>query len=89
MKKLFSFLSLVIALAIIPLSIISCDIEDGKDGKDGIDGIDGQDGEDGADGADGTNGSDASVYLTASKTPGLLTVTSDFVGIKITPLLSS
>lgn len=89
MKKLFSFLSLIIALTIIPLSVVSCDIEDGKDGKDGIDGVDGQDGEDGEDGADGINGSDASVYLTASKTPGLLTVTSDFVGIKITPLLSS
>ncbi len=52
MKNLFSFLSLIIALTIIPLSVISCDIEDGKDGKDGIDGVDGQDGADGKDGED-------------------------------------
>lgn len=41
MKKLFSFLLLIIALVIIPLSVIGC--EDGIDGTDGVDGADGQD----------------------------------------------
>ncbi|GAB1856340.1 hypothetical protein MHTCC0001_11750 [Flavobacteriaceae bacterium MHTCC 0001] len=43
MKKLFSFLTLIIALAMIPLTVISCDVQDGKDGKDGKDGEDGED----------------------------------------------
>lgn len=54
MKKLFNFLSLIVALTIIPLSVISCDIEDGKDGLDGVDGMDGRDGIDGEDGEDFT-----------------------------------
>jgi hypothetical protein len=49
MKKVFSFSMLILALTIIPLSIISCDIEDGKDGINGVDGQDGEDGEDGED----------------------------------------
>lgn len=55
MKKLFSFLMLTFVLTIIPISVISCDIEDGKDG---INGVDGQDGADGADGIDGMDGQD-------------------------------
>lgn len=84
MKKLLklSSLALVAALA------ISCG-EDGLDGVNGTNGVDGTNGTNGVDGANGENGSDASVYLTASKTPSLLKATSDFVGIKISPLLSS
>lgn len=55
MKKLFSFLMLTFVLTIIPISVISCDIEDGKDG---INGVDGQDGADGADGINGMDGQD-------------------------------
>lgn len=84
MKKLLSPIYVLLLLAAVGFT--SCDIEDGKDGRDGVDG---QDGANGVDGADGSDGSDASVYLIQSKTPGLLTATSDFVGIKITPILSS
>lgn len=86
MKKLFHFLMLVIALTIIPVSVVSCEPEDGKDG---INGIDGEDGMDGEDGEDGENGSDASVFLATSKSPSLLKVTNDFVNLKITPILTS
>lgn len=41
------------------------------------------------DGENGIDGTDASVYLTASKTPNFLKVTDDFVSLKITPILSS
>ena len=49
MKNLFSFLLLIFALAIIPVTVVSCDVEDGKDGVDGINGQDGMDGQDGED----------------------------------------
>ncbi len=86
MKKLLKFLLLFVILTATSTSVIGCDVEDGKDGKDGVDGVDGVDGQDGENGADGSN---ASVYLTASKSPSLLKVTSDFVNLKITPILSS
>ncbi|TGV04747.1 alkaline phosphatase PhoX [Flavivirga rizhaonensis] len=86
MKKLLKLFLLLVVITTTGLTVTSCDIEDGKDGKDGVDGADGVDGTDGTDGADG---SDASVYLTASKSPGLLKVTGDFVSLKITPILSS
>ncbi|NJB83353.1 PhoX family protein [Wenyingzhuangia aestuarii] len=81
MKKLLklSSLALVAGLA------ISC----GEDGLDGINGTNGTNGTNGADGSNGTNGSDASVFLATSKTPTLLKVTSDFVDLKITPILTS
>ncbi len=63
--------------------LISCDA------KNGIDGINGIDGKDGTDGTNGTNGSDASIFLTASKSPNLLKVTSEFINLKITPILTS
>ncbi|MBE7660830.1 alkaline phosphatase PhoX [Tenacibaculum finnmarkense] len=56
---------------------------------DGTNGIDGVNGTDGTNGTNGTDGSDAIMPLTASKTPNFLKVTSDFVGLKITPILSS
>ncbi|MDO5981118.1 alkaline phosphatase PhoX [Flavivirga spongiicola] len=83
MKNLFKLFLLLVVTITTGLTVTSCDIEDGKDGKDGLDGVDG------SDGTDGANGSDASVYLAASKSPSLLKVTSDFVGLKITPILSS
>ncbi|WP_303319207.1 alkaline phosphatase PhoX [Flavivirga abyssicola] len=86
MKKLLKFLLLFITLTATSISVTSCDLEDGKDGADGVDGVDGADGQDGEDGADG---SDVSVYLAASKSPSLLKVTSSFVNLKITPILSS
>ncbi len=94
MKNLFSFLVLTFVLTIIPVSVISCDIEDGKDGVDGQDGADGangQDGINGLNGVDGMNGVDGldGAYLISSKSPSLLKATSDFVGIKIQLLLSS
>jgi len=85
MKKLSS-LFLLSFMASMSLLTISCDPEDGVNGLDGINGIDGSVGANGLDGSDGT---DASVFLTASKTPNFLKVTSDFVNLKITPILSS
>lgn len=76
-------LSLVVLVALTISFTIFTACEDEKDGADGIDGVNGQDGQDGQD------GSDATVYLTVSKTPNFLKVTSDFVGLKITPILSS
>ncbi|TCP22625.1 hypothetical protein EV195_11154 [Tenacibaculum skagerrakense] len=87
MKNLKLSLTALLALSIGFTTLTSC--EDGKDGIDGVDGVNGQNGQDGATGATGPNGSDASVYLAASKTPNFLKVTSDFVGLKITTILSS
>ena len=86
MKKITLFKAL--AIATICLAITSCteDAIDGINGENGIDGVDGQNGQDGTNGIDGK---DASVFLAASKSPSLLKVTSDFVGLKITPILSS
>ncbi|MGY5354259.1 alkaline phosphatase PhoX [Wenyingzhuangia sp. IMCC45467] len=81
MKKLLKLSSLAIVAAL----AISC----GEDGLDGVNGKDGVNGTDGTNGTNGANGSDASVYLTASKSPTLLKVTSDFVNLKITPILTS
>lgn len=87
MKKIRRFFELALVLGIIATPIImSCSPEDGKDGINGVDGKDGKDGEDGTDGIDGN---DASVFLTASKSPSLLKVTSDFVGLKVSLILSS
>lgn len=84
MKKLLNPIYVLMVLAAVAFT--GCDIEDGKDG---VNGVDGQDGADGANGQDGADGSDASVFLTASKSPTLLKATNDFVGIKISTLLSS
>ena len=84
MKKLKLSVAALLALAISTTTFYSCeDGMNGVDGKDGIDGVDGQDGQDGED------GQDATAVLTSSKTPNFLKVTSDFVGLKITPILSS
>ncbi len=83
MKNLFKLFLFLFVTALAHTTLISCNIEDGKDGLNGIDGIDGSDGQ------DGNDGSDASVYLTSSKTPSLLKVTSAFVNLKISPILSS
>lgn len=83
MKKLLKLFLLLAVLTTTNLAVTSCDVEDGKDGVNGVDGSDGIDGEDGED------GEDASVFLTSSKTPNFLKVTDDFVGLKITPILSS
>nr|WP_199099735.1 phosphatase [Gaetbulibacter sp. 4G1] len=86
MKNLFKLFLFLFVTVMVNSTLISCDIESGKDGLNGVDGIDGADGQDGNDGNDG---SDASVYLTNSKTPSLLKVTSAFVNLKIFPILSS
>ncbi|QXP74583.1 phosphatase [Tenacibaculum sp. AHE15PA] len=57
--------------------------------QDGVDGANGIDGVDGSNGADGNNGSDATASLNTSKTPNFLKVRGEFVGLKITPILSS
>ncbi|WP_233883423.1 PhoX family protein [Tenacibaculum piscium] len=80
----------VIALLTISLSVAtftSC--ADGVDGTNGIDGINGENGKDGKDGTNGDQGDDATAYLTASKTPNFLKVKNEFIGLKITPILSS
>lgn len=41
------------------------------------------------DGVNGINGSDAAVFLASSKSPSLLKVSSDFINLKITPILTS
>ncbi len=46
MKNLINTLTLLLVLTIIPTTVISCDIEDGKDGINGLNGQDGADGED-------------------------------------------
>ncbi|MEX6626068.1 PhoX family protein [Tenacibaculum salmonis] len=81
MKNLKLSVLALLTISISLTTLTSC--EDAVDGTNGIDGVDG------TNGTDGTNGSDASVYLTASKTPNFLKVTSDFTDLKITPLLSS
>ncbi|CAM1335181.1 alkaline phosphatase PhoX [Tenacibaculum aestuariivivum] len=81
MKNLKLSLLALLAISISITTLTSC--EDGVDGTDGINGTDG------TNGTDGDNGSNALTYLTASKTPNFLKVTSDFIGLKITPLLSS
>ena len=78
MKNLKISLIALIALSVSFTTFIGCD--DAIDGKNGIDGVDG---------SDGTNGSNAALFLTASKTPNFLKVTSEFSGLKITPILSS
>lgn len=77
MKKLFALLFVCSTV------FFSC-----EDGKDGINGVDGKDGLNGVDGINGIDGVDGD-YLGASKSPSLLKVTSEFVGIKIQLLLSS
>ena len=73
MKKLFNFLFLLTFLTAIPLTVISCDIEDGKDGINGTDGTDGADGIDGIDGADGEDLTVAEMEpLTSSILPNTL-----------------
>ncbi|TCI85425.1 phosphatase [Tenacibaculum sp. M341] len=84
MKKLKLSIVALLALSICTTTFYSC--EDGMNGMDGVDGVDGQNG---ADGQDGQDGQDATPVLTSSKTPNFLKVTSDFVGLKITPILSS
>ncbi len=84
MKNLKISLIALLALSVSFTTFTSC--EDAIDGQDGIDGVNG---EDGTDGVDGQNGSDASVFLTSSKTPNFLKVTSDFSSLKITPIISS
>lgn len=78
MKKIKLSLLALLAISISTIIFTSC--EDGIDGENGIDGTNGIDGED---------GTDASIYLGVSKTPNFLKVTSSFVGLKITPILSS
>ncbi|CAL2094591.1 alkaline phosphatase PhoX [Tenacibaculum sp. 190524A05c] len=87
MKNLKLTLTALLAISIGFTTLTSC--EDGKDGIDGVDGQDGAVGATGATGATGADGTDASVYLASSKTPNFLKVTSEFVGLKITPILSS
>lgn len=92
MKKLFSFLSLVIALAIIPISVVSCDIEDGKDG---INGVDGQDGTDGVDGVDGMDRQDFMPEMFDPLTESVVDADdvfikgADFPNLDVTMLLTS
>ncbi|ADV50737.1 protein of unknown function DUF839 [Cellulophaga algicola DSM 14237] len=80
-----TFLSAVL-LSAMALTFNSCNPEDGIDGTDGVAGIDGTDGVDGIDGVDGM---DASVYLANSKSPNLFKVTSDFVNLKMSLVLTS
>lgn len=100
MRNLFKSVLLITVMIFTTSTLVSCDVEDGKDGIDGIDGKDGEDGIDGKDGIDGVNGLNGvdgmngndgldGAYLVASKSPSLLKVTGDFVGIKIQLLLSS
>lgn len=84
MKNLKLSLTALLALSIGFTTLTSC-----EDPKDGIDGVDGVNGQDGTTGTTGPNGSDATVHLASSKTPNFLKVTPDFVGLKITPILSS
>ncbi len=83
MKKLLTSFLLLLTIVTIPVIVVSCDVEDGIDG---LNGLNGKDGEDGTSGTDGIN---TSAVLFNSKTPGFLKATSDFVGLKITPILSS
>jgi len=84
MKNLKLSLSILLAMSIAFTSFVSC-----EDGTDGLDGINGKDGNDGQNGTDGQDGSDAEVFLASSKTPNFLKVTNEFLGLKITPILSS
>lgn len=81
MKKVNARKLAVVSLMTAFAGFVSC--------QDGADGINGKDGKDGANGTNGQNGSDASVYLTASKTPNFLKVAGEFSHLKITPILSS
>lgn len=74
-------LSLLALLAISIITFTAC--EDAVDGTNGVDGVDG------VNGTDGTDGAGALTYLSVSKTPNFLKVTNNFVGLKITPILSS
>ncbi len=73
-------------IGLLSLSISFSVLTSCEDGKDGLNGVDGQDG---VDGTNGTDGSDATLFLASSDTPNFLKVTPDFVGLKITPILSS
>ncbi|GGF74453.1 alkaline phosphatase PhoX [Wenyingzhuangia marina] len=58
-------------------------------GEDGLNGTDGTNGQDGKDGKDYTPPVEELIPLTASKTPTLLKLTSDFSSVVVTPIMSS
>jgi len=91
MKNLRTLLAKSILATTIILGSVSCeDAEGGLQGPKGDKGDQGAIGPTGTTGDNGSDGEDITMPpLLSSKTPNFLKVTSDFVGLKITPILSS